>query len=73
MTQCEMILDYMQQGHSITPLDALGKFGCFRLDSRISELRERGVAIEVKKVTYTNGSGVKKSIASYSIKREEEQ
>ena len=73
MTQCNAILEYMEQGNSITPLEALGKFGCFRLASRISELRERGVNIEVKKVTYTNGSGVKKSIASYSIKKEAKQ
>lgn len=73
MTQCNAILEYMEQGNSITPLEALGKFGCFRLASRISELRERGVNIEVKKVTYTNGSGVKKSIASYSIKKEAQQ
>lgn len=73
MTQCNAILEYMEQGNSITPLEALGKFGCFRLASRISELRERGVNNDVKKVTYTNGSGVKKSIASYSIKKEAQQ
>lgn len=37
-TQSQMILEYMMEGHSITPVEALEKFGCFRLGARIWEL-----------------------------------
>ena len=42
MSQTKQILDYMRNGHSITALEALNMFGCFRLTSRISELRLEG-------------------------------
>ena len=34
-SQKAMILDWMLTGHSITPMDALKMFGCFRLGPRI--------------------------------------
>lgn len=37
-TQKQAILNYLKEGHSITPLDALQKFQCFRLGARIWEL-----------------------------------
>ena len=40
MTQEERILEYLQGGGTLTALDALNLFGCFRLASRISELRK---------------------------------
>lgn len=46
------ILAYMQQGNRISPLVALDKFGCLRLASRISNLRNReGVNISSMMVT----------------------
>ena len=38
MTQTEQILEYLKQGHSITPIEALNAFGCFRLGARIWNL-----------------------------------
>lgn len=38
-TQCKQILAWLQQGKTITSLDALNLFGCMRLASRIHELR----------------------------------
>jgi len=40
MSQETQILTHLAQGHSITPLEALNKFGCFRLASRINSLRK---------------------------------
>lgn len=37
-SQNQLILEHMQQGNRITAIDALNKFGCFRLASRISDL-----------------------------------
>ena len=45
MTQQDMILRYMQDEGSITPLDALREFGCMRLGARIFDLRRRGIGI----------------------------
>ena len=42
MTQCEMILDHLKTFGSITPLEALHEYGCFRLAARIADLRDRG-------------------------------
>lgn len=41
-TQNAQILHYLKQGKTISPLEALNMFGCFRLAGRIFELREDG-------------------------------
>ena len=45
MTQCQMILQYMDDFGSITPLDALREFGCMRLAARISDIKRMGIEI----------------------------
>ena len=45
-TQNEMILEHLVAGYSITALEALYDFGCFRLASRISDLKKAGYDIE---------------------------
>ena len=35
-SQKAIILEYMKQGHSISPMEALNLFGCFRLGARIA-------------------------------------
>lgn len=49
MSQNQQILDHLKNNPSITPLEALQKFGCFRLAARIHDLRDKGHEIE----TYT--------------------
>ena len=39
-TQCELILKDLKKGRKINPLMALAKYKCFRLASRINDLRE---------------------------------
>jgi len=38
-SQKENILEYLKQGHSITPIEALNKFGCFRLAAVVFDLK----------------------------------
>lgn len=45
MSQKELIREALIMGRFITPLDALQEFGCFRLGSRIHELRQEGMDI----------------------------
>tara|TARA_R100000049_G_C1911562_1_gene58811 strand:- start:566 stop:850 length:285 start_codon:yes stop_codon:yes gene_type:complete len=56
-TQNSKILQHLLDGHSITPIEALEKFGCFRLGARIFELRKQGFIIDTK--TVDNGKGNK--------------
>lgn len=46
MTQAEAIRAALLGGLELTALDALHKYGCFRLAARIDELREEGLPIE---------------------------
>jgi hypothetical protein len=61
-TQNELILAYLKKGKSITPVDALNKFGCFRLAARVSDLRKDGLNIATKFVTKEG-----KNYASYRL------
>lgn len=49
-TQCADILAYMQDGHSLTALVALERFGCLRLAARIQDLEELGHTFSVETV-----------------------
>jgi hypothetical protein len=62
MTQNQQIKSYLEKGKSITPIDALNKFGCFRLAARINELRKDGLNIVTKIVTKEG-----KTYASYKL------
>lgn len=54
------ILDYMKSGKKITSLEALQKFGCFRLASRISDIRnDMGIDVKDEFVLLPNGKRVK--------------
>jgi hypothetical protein len=64
MSQNKQIADYLNKGKKLTTLDALNKFGCFRLASRINDLRNDGMNIKTKIIKLDN----KKQIAQYSIK-----
>ena len=40
------ILQHLQAGETLTQIDALGLFGCFRLASRVNDLRQAGWNIQ---------------------------
>lgn len=40
LTQCERILQYIEENGSITQLDALREFGCMRLASRMCDIKK---------------------------------
>lgn len=44
-TQTEEIVNALESGEAITALDALKRWGCFRLAARINELRQEGYKI----------------------------
>ena len=61
-TQKQQIQDHLSKGKAITPIEALNKFGCFRLAARIADLRNEGVNIATKNVTKEG-----KTFASYRL------
>lgn len=60
-SQNTQIITALINGKRITPLDALDWYGCFRLASRISELKKEGWNIEKETVLLSSG----KRIARY--------
>ena len=61
-TQTTMILAHLKKGSSITPMDALKLFGCFRLSARIADIRSMGYKVVTKYVTEKG-----KTYASYRM------
>jgi|TARA_R110000824_G_scaffold349730_3_gene536599 hypothetical protein len=62
MSQEKQIKHYLNSGGRVTGLDALDKFGCYRLSSVIFNLRAKGLDIKTKMVK----SGGK-TYAQYSL------
>lgn len=62
-TQNQKIKRHLLSGKSLNPLQALSKFGCFRLASRINDLRNEGLFINTT-IVHKN----KKRFAEYKIK-----
>lgn len=62
-SQNAKILAWLENGNKITALEALNLFGCFRLASRIHDLRERGHNICKEMIIQPNG----KRVAEYSM------
>ena len=50
ITQSMKILKHLTAGGSITPIEALEHFGCFRLAARISDLKAKGCRIKAELV-----------------------
>lgn len=61
------VRDYLMQGHSITPIEALDKFGSFRLASIICDLRKEGERIITDDFRYVTRNGTKKKVAKYRM------
>lgn len=70
-TQCDKVLEYMERFGSITQLEALQDLGCMRLASRISDLRQQGIAIGRRMKTSKNRYGEDVHFAEYFLIEED--
>lgn len=61
-TQQQAILNHLRSGKPITPIDALERYGCFRLSARISDLKAQGHRITTEMVKKED-----KRFASYRL------
>ena len=69
-TQCDKVLWYMIRFGSINPLQALHDLGCFRLASRISDLKKKGYPIISERVNYKTRLGESKHFNEYRLKED---
>lgn len=60
MTQKEKVLNWLKSGKAITPIDALERFGCFRLGGIIHKLRNEGYLITTDMVNNKYGNAYAK-------------
>lgn len=68
----QLIRQRLIEGGSITGMEALRDFGCYRLASRISDLRREGMDIEKRMETGINRvTGKPVSFARYSLSKEQ--
>ena len=67
-SQTALIKGWLLNGYSITQLDALNMFGCFRLSARIANLREEGLDIVTDMVNVND-----KRIAKYYLNKWQEK
>ena len=58
VTQTKEIKAYLKMGYRITAIDALEKFGCFRLAARIKDLKDEGMEIDKVMVETISGARV---------------
>jgi len=63
MSQTNDIFHHLKTVGSITALEALSEYGCFRLAARIKDLRDAGHNIYTDNVELPNG----KTIAKYTL------
>lgn len=69
MTQCERIIQYIEEFGSITQLDALREFGCMRLASRMCDIKKMGYTVVTTMEKDKNRYGEPISYARYSLCR----
>ena len=63
-SQTALIKGWLLNGRSITQLDALNMFGCFRLAARIANIREEGFDIVTDMITIND-----KRVANYRLSK----
>lgn len=62
------ILEWLQLGHTLTPLEALQKFGCLRLSARIYDLRDKGHDVITFREKSVDKNGREKIFARYALR-----
>lgn len=70
-THKRLIHEHLLNGGSITALEALREYGCYRLASRISDLRQEGMNIKkIMEESICKATGKPVRFARYSLDKE---
>ena len=70
MTQRELVLQYIEDFGSITPMEAFSDLGITKLATRISEMRKQGMEFKIEMVKRKNRYGKPVRFAKYSFPKE---
>ena len=73
MTQRELILEYLDDFGSITPMEAFSDLGITKLATRISEMRKDGLEFNIETIKSKNRYGKPCRFAKYSLLKEIKQ
>lgn len=65
--QAEQLLEHMKKHGTLTQIEAYEQYGCFRLASRIHEIRMAGIGIESELKKGKNRYGVDCRYAEYRL------
>lgn len=68
-TQCERIIDYINDFGNITSMEAMQDLGCMRLASRICDLKRRGYKIVSKTEIGKNRYGEPITYSRYFLEK----
>ena len=63
-SQNALIKGWLLNGYSLTTLEALNMFGCFRLSARIADLKDQGLPVVAEMVVIND-----KRVARYYLQR----
>ena len=67
MSDKNRILQYLRDHGTITPMEALNSFGCYRLGARIWDLRHDGHSISTEMVEGRDRNGERERYARYRL------
>jgi hypothetical protein len=62
-TQAWLVQTHLESGRTLTPMEALEKYGIGRLAARVLELKRRGIGVQSRMVEVKSG----KRVAEYSM------
>lgn len=66
-SQVSLILAHLKSGKEINPMEALEKYGCFRLGAIIYVLKDEGYKIQTRIHRYKKPSGKRGLYAIYKL------
>lgn len=72
-SQVSVILNHLKTGAEIHPLEALSKYGVYRLGAVIYILKHEGYSILTRTETYEKSSGRKGHYAVYRLEESENE
>ena len=70
-SQAGLILNHLLSGEEINPMEALKKYGCYRLGAVIFNLKREGYKIRTRIERFTKPNGRKGHYAVYKLIQEE--
>lgn len=67
MSQATDVIEFIRKHGSITTKQAMDELGCYRLASRISDMKTAGIPVEREMVTVPRRDGTTARVARYTI------